>query len=203
MHAKEHRRYNDALRRAYPAAARVERFCQRVMSLNRRTPKAHQLAVSCSLEHFTALFADHILSRQERFTHVCEPAIAAVWLWHAAEETEHKAVCFDVYQHVRGKGLVAYLHRIITMFFVSLVFCVVLLSMGKLNQSAGGRGAKAQGGGVVFLDLFRLIPWRLYFAYYRPSFHPWDHRNEHLLDEWKRTYADFGRPLAPVTDHAT
>jgi predicted metal-dependent hydrolase len=29
-----------------------------------------------------------------------------MWLWHAVEEAEHKAVCFDVYQQVCGKGWV-------------------------------------------------------------------------------------------------
>ncbi len=32
------------------------------------------------------------------------------------------------------------------------------------------------GRGVLGL-LYELVPWRLYFSYYRPSFHPWDHDN--------------------------
>ena len=39
------------------------------------------------------------------------------------------------------------------------------------------------------------IPWRLYFSYYRPSFHPWDHDNAHFVAEWKDRYPGFG--LAP------
>jgi len=29
---------------------------------------------------------------------------------------------------------------------------------------------------------------KLYFNYYRPSFHPWDHDNSHLIEHWKQAY---------------
>ncbi len=31
-----------------------------------------------------------------------------MWLWHAIEENEHKAVAYDVFEGVFGKGLKAY-----------------------------------------------------------------------------------------------
>jgi hypothetical protein len=38
------------------------------------------------------------------------------------------------------------------------------------------------------------VPVKLYLDYYRPSFHPWDHNNVPLIEEWKRRYRDFGGP---------
>jgi predicted metal-dependent hydrolase len=32
--------------------------------------------------------------------------------------------------------------------------------------------------------MLRLLP--SYLAYYRPSFHPWQHDNRHLLEAWKQ-----------------
>jgi predicted metal-dependent hydrolase len=40
--------------------------------------------------------------------------------------------------------------------------------------------------------LYELVPWRLYFSYYRPSFHPWDHDNSRFVAEWKQRYPGFG-----------
>ena len=34
--------------------------------------------------------------------HSADPAMAKLWRWHALEETEHKAVAFDVFQQVSG-----------------------------------------------------------------------------------------------------
>lgn len=38
--------------------------------------------------------------------------IRNLWLWHSVEETEHKAVAFDLYQHLYGNGLDAYIPRV-------------------------------------------------------------------------------------------
>lgn len=48
-----------------------------------------------------------------------DSTIRNLWLWHSIEETEHKAVAFDLYQHLYGSGLSAYLPRI-TVFTLSL-----------------------------------------------------------------------------------
>nr|WP_317622487.1 MULTISPECIES: metal-dependent hydrolase [unclassified Ketobacter] len=35
-----------------------------------------------------------------------DPDALKLWLWHALEENEHKAVAFDVYQQVSGNYLI-------------------------------------------------------------------------------------------------
>ena len=30
--------------------------------------------------------------------------------------------------------------------------------------------------------------WRLYFAWYRPGFHPWDHDNRASIDAWRAEF---------------
>jgi len=45
------------------------------------------------------------------------------------------------------------------------------------------------------------IPWRQYFTYYKPSFHPWKHDNSHILADWKARNPHFG--LSPASSAST
>ena len=55
-----------------------------------------QLAKTCALEHFTAMLAELMLEEPE-FLEGMDQRMLPLWLWHAVEESEHKAVAFDVY----------------------------------------------------------------------------------------------------------
>jgi predicted metal-dependent hydrolase len=208
MHSKEHARCNDVLLEAHPYGEQIEKFTDTCLYLNRRfLPKATQLAATCAFEHFTAMLADRLLSSQESFMATTNPAFATLWLWHAVEETEHKAVCFDVYQHLFGKGVVAYLHRIIVMFFATLGFFITaavgLRQIKKGIKSTHNAAAAAPDGRPqtgqpnLWYLLKNIVFLRLYTDYYRPSFHPWNHDNAYLIERWKVRYHDLGLGAAP------
>jgi predicted metal-dependent hydrolase len=61
----------------------------------------HPLGVTAANEHFTALFAEWLLARPALLDG-CEPRLKAMWLWHSAEEAEHKNTAFDLYQALGG-----------------------------------------------------------------------------------------------------
>jgi hypothetical protein len=214
MHTKEHVRCNLALTEAIPNGHKIEEFTAKFISaVHRFSPKSTQLAWTCALEHFTAILADTLLRNQEAFISETDPAFASLWLWHAVEESEHKAVCFDVYQEVVGKGVLSYLHRVIVMFLTSLTFLITLyFAMRQVKKSAKDAGQNrpadqpreppaspdtpAKPG---LRRLMKIVPVKLYLDYYRPSFHPWDHNNVPLIEEWKRRYRDFGGPDVAVS----
>ena len=106
MHSREHRRYNEALGRGRPAdrSARGggEAPPRAGAQTGRRPPNA--LAATIALEHFTAIMADVLLS-DDRLLAGADPRLAEVWRWHAIEETEHKAVAYDVYCEARGHAI--------------------------------------------------------------------------------------------------
>ncbi|MGH7820189.1 MAG: metal-dependent hydrolase, partial [Candidatus Binatia bacterium] len=92
MHSREHRRYNRALARAGLPAEALEKAVVKRLDLGRKLMSPEeQLAVTIALEHFTAIMAHTVLS-DERLLANAEPNMAAIWRWHAVEETEHKAV---------------------------------------------------------------------------------------------------------------
>jgi uncharacterized protein len=61
----------------------------------------NKLAITCAYEHLTAVLADGTL-RHKAWLEGATQDIQTVWYWHAAEETEHRAVAFDVYQALGG-----------------------------------------------------------------------------------------------------
>jgi predicted metal-dependent hydrolase len=190
VHTREHIRYNEALSaQGYPVEAMDARV-QTLLGLVSRIPlpRGH-LAVTCALEHFTALIADWLLSNPELFEGV-DPNMAALWRWHAAEENEHKAVAFDVFKSVGG----TYAERAIIMVLATIIFWAkVAEHQVRLMRADGTLFSASEWGAMLrFLVLRKggflsMVP--AYFDYFRPSFHPWDHDNRHLLSAWKEDFA--------------
>ena len=79
------------------AQARVTRLRTRRTALDAR----NALAATCAYEHLTALAADGTL-RYPQWLAGADDDMKTVWQWHAAEETEHNAVAFDLYLALGG-----------------------------------------------------------------------------------------------------
>lgn len=61
----------------------------------------HWLAITAANEHFTAILADWMLNNADLLGDQ-DPRLATLWLWHSAEESEHRSVAFDLYQALGG-----------------------------------------------------------------------------------------------------
>jgi predicted metal-dependent hydrolase len=213
MHNRVHQDCNAMLARSNPGCRRAERVSLATFAFFGRFPRAFRLSLSAALEHFTSMAADTLLHYPEEFRRIVPTEVAQMWLWHAAEETEHKAVCIDVHDRMLGRGPLAYLNRVFGMLVATPLFLFVLLLITAAFLRAGRRRQPDQPPpptpsvsleefpetdagrflGRSALGLLReLVPWRLYFSYYRPSFHPWDYDNSHFVAEWKQRYPDFG-----------
>lgn len=189
-HAREHRSYNDVLRKqGYPA--RLLEWMTRLSLWSTRVTSARwQLAITCAFEHFTATLADAVL-RDPRLFEDAAPTYAALWRWHCIEETEHKAVAFDVYDAI-APGLIGYLRRIIAMWFVTLNFLPYTAVLQLLLAAHDGVLLDFDAASVAlryFWERPGLIRRGigLYASYYRPGFHPWDHENQALIDHWRKS----------------
>src|SRR5690606_10728736 len=148
-----------------------------------------QLAITCALEHFTAMMAEQLLG-DPRMSDGVDPSHAAIWRWHAAEEAEHKAVAFDVYAKVDG----SYIRRIRTYLVTSIMFAGSTLAMtGYLL--AKDRKLLEPRHHLALLRWLLVSPGLArnvlpgWFDYLRPSFHPWDRDDGALLDRWAREWA--------------
>src|SRR5690606_40369604 len=88
----------------YPTLFRsIERFTRRGLeSRERLAPPISNLAFTAALEHFTATLAELLLSSEDVRALFGHDGVRDVFLWHALEESEHKAVAFDVYRAMGG-----------------------------------------------------------------------------------------------------
>jgi predicted metal-dependent hydrolase len=187
MHGREHKAFNEVLvAHGYAAAPRVDAWLRRFLRRVRRilSPRS-QLAVTCALEHFTAMMAEQLLTTP-RMQAELDPSVRRLWLWHALEESEHKAVAFDVYRAAGG----GYVRRAWIMVLVSIAFFVVQAGVHARLMAARGilwrpwtwpRGIARMW---IWPGYFtRLVP--AYLAYFRPRFHPDDRDNVALVARWR------------------
>jgi uncharacterized protein len=187
LHSREHRTMNSWLSRfgidpeAYEAVVADDIEQRRA----RRTPM-DDLAVTCALEHFTAIMADLWLNEPALRTQAAEP-LRTLWTWHALEELDHKSVAFDVYRAVGGEHArrVRWMLRITVSFIlgVGLFQYDLLRRDGKLREPLSlARGFWKYWGPRGYFT--RLIP--SYLRYYKRDFHPWDDDHSALITRFER-----------------
>jgi predicted metal-dependent hydrolase len=182
LHSREHSVLNAWLDRAgYPALA-FERQVADDIDLHRENRDAYgDLAVTCALEHFTAMMAQSWL-KDPALRAACHPKLRALWTWHAIEELDHKAVAFDVYQAAGG----AYSRRVVTMLLVTigLILSISAFQTRFMAHDGEARNLRSWAAGVWEFwgptgHFTRLIP--AYLRYFRRDFHPWDEDDTELM----------------------
>jgi len=194
IHSREHVRYNEMLAaKGYPVAEMEERVKGRLRRASRLLPKRRQLAITCALEHFTALLGELVL-KNPGILEGADPTMAALWRWHSAEENEHKAVAFDLFTAVGG----TYEERVGIMALVTVIFWAKVLehqvrmmdvdgtlwSPQEWAALAGFMFVKPGGMGGVM---------RQYFEYFRRDFHPNDIDSNPLVIAWEKAYGTESR----------
>src|SRR5690606_35311341 len=101
MHSLEHVAMNQHVRDQGMPVDDMEKHLAVVLGIASKLPRRHQLAITCALEHMTAMMADLLLERDDVREDMHE-SMRPLWMWHAIEETEHKAITYDVFNQVGG-----------------------------------------------------------------------------------------------------
>lgn len=187
MHGREHRAFNDRLAElGYPTKA-VERFTKRGLAFRERVaPPISNLAATAALEHFTAVLAELILTSPEARRLFGDDNVRNLFLWHALEESEHKAVAFDVYRAVGGSERM----RVLTMVGVRYSF-VIGMAVQVAISLAGDEATREKGRLRASWRKFKTSPlvsrdlWRQLKEYDRKGFHPDDIDSSEVIRIWR------------------
>jgi len=194
-HGREHRNFNARLQALGYPTARVDRLVRRGLAMNEKTRSPEVcLAVTAALEHYTATLAEVLLTDARARGMFTSDEARELLVWHALEESEHKAVAFDVYQAVVGdQKLRARIMRETTFWFLFDSVTQTVLSV------LADRHARRPKVLWANLKKIRRSPWltrevrRRIRDYQRPDFHPDDYDNAELTAEWReRLFGDGG-----------
>ncbi|MDX1804280.1 MAG: metal-dependent hydrolase [Alcanivorax sp.] len=179
-HGKEHDAFNEFMEARGVPTRTVDEFVNRGMRfMAKHLSPQRQLAKTCALEHFTAMLAELILENPD-FLQGMDERMLPLWLWHAVEESEHKAVAFDVYQEQVG----SYLIRASEMAFTTVEFIgFTAFHYRQLRQGMDdATDWRSIGRGVNWLlgkpGWLRRLG-KSYLAYYKRDFHP--HKKDSTL----------------------
>ena len=203
MHSKAHAEFNDAWRSDDYNLDRFQAWLARKNEYVKNLHPKIQLAITCAFEHFTALLGGYILRHPEVLATLDEDAVK-LWVWHAIEEIEHRAVAFDVYQAVYGDDKIRrMIMRSVTTGFASLTF----YSATRLFLQDKAKSLPKVGGNIFGLYLLgkmfiQLLP--EYLSYFKADFHPSEIDYTKIVNYWKERLAEdyhmksFQHELKPV-----
>jgi len=185
-HGREHRALNERLQTmGYPT-----RFVDRFVKGNlKREEKlfgpAWCLAVTSALEHYTATLAEKLLTSEKAQALLGTNEVRSMLLWHALEESEHKAVAFDVFQTCVGNEKMRI--RAMRVTTVLFLFFVTMHTINSLLRDRATYNPKTLIKSVLALRHSPFVEKDVIAhlrAYTKPGFHPDDHDNTELIARW-------------------
>ncbi|MGL4587686.1 MAG: metal-dependent hydrolase [Acinetobacter ursingii] len=201
MHTQEHVGFNASAQKYGHDVNKLEKQTNVVIQTGRKvfakvvkpfgmTQEMVDLTATTALEHFTATIASELLRNPHIQELMTDDTMKYMWLWHAVEENEHKAVAYDVYEGIFGRGLKAYALRntalLVAMgliFVTQSSFVVRLLREDKkLNLKELTmiyKYAYSPSKGIITGMTGEML------AYFKPRFHPNDLDTVELLKNWK------------------
>ncbi|USP39737.1 metal-dependent hydrolase [Acinetobacter sp. XS-4] len=201
MHTQEHVNFNASAQKFGHDVEALEKFTDtaiqtaiktfvKIVKPFGMTKDMVDLTATTALEHFTATIASQLLVNQHIQELMTDETMSTMWYWHAIEENEHKAVAFDVYEGVFGKGIKAYALRTSSLVFaMTLIFLIqssfvlrLLKQDKKLNLdelSVIYKYAYSPSKGIITGMAKEML------AYFKPGFHPNDLDTVGLLKTWK------------------
>jgi predicted metal-dependent hydrolase len=185
-HSREHRVLNERLDAMGYPTKRVDRHVRQLLwTVDKVLPRKAALAATAALEHYTATFAETLLSDPKAQAMLGDSQVRPMLLWHALEEAEHKSVAFDVYRSSGGSEPM----RIAIMEVASAIFWteVLVQTTRSLLRDRATYNPVTLLRSLNFVrsqPFFGLAAIRRYNSYNRPGFHPDDWEASALIERW-------------------
>ena len=186
-HRRLHALFNGQLERLGYRNEIARRAQLRIEANAQRDVRVH-VAATAATEHFTAILA-HWLMRHPEALEGAEPRLRTLWLWHSAEESEHRSTAFDLYTAISGDHAWRIrIFRWVTITFLADVTRQTLRNLwhdGSLWRWGTWRSAASLLFAADGLVRGNVGPWRDYLA---RAFHPSQH-DATLCAQWLRENA--------------
>lgn len=193
-HSKEHDALNDLMKRKGFSVLRIEkRMTKMAQWMRDNWSPERQLANTVCAEHITAIMADFFMTKSPQELEKLHPQVRKIWAWHVIEETEHKAVAFDVYQRtVDDQWLRRSQMALLTALFVLETATSTIQLLRDTDQLTNW---KMWLNGTRYFWGRKGMVWKLlpeYLDFYKKDFHPWQHDRLADLETIKQKYLEKG-----------
>ena len=101
QHYQNHRRFNELIKaNGYPELAEVEGEMEVDYARLQKKSLKWRLAYTAGFETMTMGVTEWLISQRTKLFAGSDPSVTSFILWHMVEETEHKTVAVDIYQHL-------------------------------------------------------------------------------------------------------
>jgi predicted metal-dependent hydrolase len=198
IHGKAHDDWNEVLiAMGYPYMKEFDEDIEKDRTWARKKiPAKWRISMTAAAEHMTASFARVLLHKRPDLVDNAQSPVRELLLWHALEEVEHKAVCFDLLQQlddsyrVRATGLVFAFVDFLRHIYERQVYLLKQDGLWNFRNRVKLMTQVWGPGGIVA----SLTPYLL--EYFKPGFHPWD------TDERPAFAAKYAREVQQVSSEA-
>jgi predicted metal-dependent hydrolase len=131
-HYRQHRRFNDLVVARYPRLLRVEGWMRKIYGrLGRKRSLEFNVAFAAGSETIAYSLARWTEKHLGQLFTGADPIPTTLFLWHLAEEVEHKSAAFDVFEAVDGSRLryaAATITSLTILFWLTWMSTVVMLA---------------------------------------------------------------------------
>jgi predicted metal-dependent hydrolase len=154
-HHVAHRRFNDVLAAGCPSLPRLERLIGRTYRwLGRSRSERFGVAFAAGSESIAFAIARWADQHVAVLFDDVDPGVSSLFLWHLAEEVEHKSAAYDVFEALDGSRL--------RLAGASLVSLVLLIGFSMAGIAVQLRGARRLWSPLAWL---RVTRWSLSLAF--------------------------------------
>jgi predicted metal-dependent hydrolase len=187
QHYLQHRRFNDIIGARYPRIPRVEGWIGKTYGwLDRTRSQRFNIAFAAASETIAFGIARWTEANLGKLFDGADSEASTLYLWHLAEEVEHKSAAFDVYEAVDGSRL-----RYAWAMWISLMILVWFTTMTTIIMVIGERRWYSP------VAWFRLLVWAFSLAFSLlpliasstlPSHHPSSFADPVYLPTWLKQF---------------
>lgn len=117
-----------------------------------------RVGIVAAIEHFTGLLGDWCMN-SDGWDHA-DPVITDLFRWHLAEEVEHRAVAFELFQHLCKTQLGFYLSRQAAMALVFPIFIYLLVDTGRALAKQDPDPVAAKMARMSMVRMLWQLEWR-------------------------------------------
>jgi len=186
IHTREHVAFNRHVADQGYDTTPLDRDVDAALALTKDRPPIASLAATSALEHFTAMLAHELIANPKHLAGGDEQA-RALWLWHAAEEIEHKGVAYDTWLHATrdwGRWQRWKVKSLVMLITTQRFVKGRARGMTELLRQDGITGPRAWARMAWYAfgnpGMARKVA-GVWAAYFMPGFHPWKHDDRALI----------------------